>query len=200
MRSKGFSLVEALVSLVLMAFVLSSVSFILIDTQQASQDVWNRTQRFNNMAVVLESLREDLMNIHLPREEINRTVFFPTMISEGEQRMDGVAFVVRKRGEEGEYLAEVEYLCSPNQEESGFYLYRRYSSKADEDLHQGGFYEKLLGPLESFSLNYGGQEGWIASPEKLPALVSVEMSHQKYSQKLQSTILLPHIGQAKESL
>jgi type II secretory pathway component PulJ len=193
-----FSLVEALVSLVLMAFVLSSVSFILIDTQKAGQDLWEKTQLTNSMAVILESLREDLSELYLPSSDDTDTVFFPTNISEGEERMDGVAFKVRQQGENGQHLAEVEYLCSPNEENEGFHLYRRYSPESDEDLHDGGIYERLIGPLASFSIDYGLSEGWTSAPENLPIAMTVKMVHMEHPQAYHATFLLPHLKAGRE--
>lgn len=108
MKKMSFSLVEALVSLVLMAFVLSSVSFILIDTQKASQNLWERTERYSDMEVVLDSIREDLKNFYLPDSRETLTVFSPTMIEEGDQRMDGLAFAVRRHDDQESFLSEVE--------------------------------------------------------------------------------------------
>ena len=182
---RDFTLVEALVSLTLMAFLVTATSFILVDTKQASEQVWNITQQKRQLEVVLLSIQHDLKKLYHPSDKTQ--VIYSQSMSEGTQQKDSLAFMALQMGDSLPYLVEIEYLASPsnpapsaNPSESSdsFSIYRRFDAQADQSIGEGGSYELLLSNIQQFSIRYLQGENWTDSPTEIPRLIHIEITHQ----------------------
>jgi type II secretory pathway pseudopilin PulG len=181
-----FTLVEALVSLTLMAFLVTATSFILVDTKQASDEVWKKTQQKRQLETVLLSIQQDLKKLYHPSDKTQ--VLLSQSISEGEQQKDSLSFMACQVHDASPRLVEIEYLSSPsyvdpdknvpNETPGTFSIYRRFDSEADESIGEGGTYELLLSNIKRFSIRYLQQESWTDSPVEIPRLIHIEITHQ----------------------
>jgi type II secretory pathway component PulJ len=189
----SFTLIEALVSMALMAFLVTTTSFILIDSKKANEVVWSRNLQNKRCQSVLEYLKNDIKRIYTPLDDTQ--VLLANHIEHGESSKDSVAFLMEISLSHECQLAEVEYLSSPStpqqllaedyeaktineHQDQLFAIYRRYSKNTDQDLQSGGQYELLIDRVSHFSIRYLEQEGWTDMPTTLPKMLHLKIVHQ----------------------
>lgn len=191
LKARSFTLVEALVSMGLMAFLVTSTSFILIDTKHSQDEIWHRAQQAKHMHMVLDQIKQDLQSIYRPNDETQ--VLQAEVIEEGDGHKDSIAFVRVQNIDGSPQLVEVEYISSPTnpqdlmasesytqsaaESSSGsFSLYRRFQAELDQQLQQGGHYELLISELEDLSIRYLEDETWTDMPSQLPRCIHISIT------------------------
>jgi type II secretory pathway component PulJ len=161
-RTVIFSLVEALISLGLMAFILTTTSTILVDTKDIGEIHWRRSQAQSHLYRFGEIIREDLSRIWIP-DDATESLSAIT-ITHGDSPVDSLAFITIEHQNGERVLHEVEYLCSPSTEhEEQVSCFRRFAD-FDGQLHAGGLYERVLDSISMLDFTYFTSEGWTSMP------------------------------------
>jgi general secretion pathway protein J len=192
-RSRGFTLLEVLISIAILAFI-TSLLFGAFSSLKRSKDGISRVQDRQRearlaMARITRELQSAYLSAHVP---LNQALAIQKTIFKGEHgspadRVDFTAFANQRldRNSHVSDQCELSYYGSPNPDGSNTTdLVRRIDTEMDLDPTKGGKIEVLASDIDLFDLQFldaqtgQWQESWdttqtTGQPDRLPLQVRV---------------------------
>lgn len=208
-RRRGFTLVELMLAILIMAIMMSIIYGVVVSTVSAAKRVEEITAASEVGPAILTRLRADLEAAFLPKEG----EFFVGVKKPGagndRDRIDfissDVAYGAENDVEEPRFhsINEIGYQVLESRKDPGLgILYRREDFFIDSDPLKGGRLTQLYDRVRSLSIRYyDGKEwrpDWSSKAQKgLPKAVEIELkilvSHHddpNHEQKFKTTVLL----------
>jgi type II secretion system protein J len=188
LRKSGFTLVELMLAILILAIMMSIVYGVLVSTVNAAKRVEEITAASEIGPAILTSIRTDLEGAFLPKTE--GEYFVATKSSGGGASRDRINFVtsVMAYGPENDIeeprfhsVNEVGYQLIESRKEQGLaILYRREDFFIDNDPLKGGRLTELYDRVRSFSLRFLEGETWRGdwnskTQKGLPKAVEIEL-------------------------
>ena len=209
MRRAGFTLVELMLAILVLAIMMSLVYGVVTSTVQAAHRVEEITLGTEIGPSILTRVREDLEAAFLPGKDVDAFVGFDRKGNGGDRdRLDFVSAVMgygsEREGEEPLFhgVNEVGYqLKDSARDPSAAILYRREDPFVDAEPLKGGRLTELYDRVRHFSLEFWDGEAWrpewSSKKEKnaLPRAVKIELKilveerEQKDVEKTYATIV-----------
>ncbi len=189
MSRRGFTLVELMLAILLLAIMMSIVYGVVVSTVQAAQRVEEITLGTETGPAILARLREDLEAAILPAKDADSFAGYDRKGSSGDRdRIDLVSAVMaygpERDGEEAVFhgVNEVGYqVIDSRQDPSVGVLYRREDYFLDAEPLKGGRLSELYDRVRHFNLQYWDGENWREDwsmkreKGKLPQAVKIEL-------------------------
>jgi hypothetical protein len=183
----SFTLIEVLVSLILLSLIVAATGAAFVSTKEAAHFSHLQEKDYKRMSAVLDLMRKDLQHMIYARGD--EEILYTEQVDINTGRADSINFI-RMSAIENEVedednhkevvnqpVSEIGYISSPNQEDEGiFNLYRRHQTNPDMDLNEGGNYELLLNNLVSFEMNYLEGSVWTSTPTKIPRAIEINLT------------------------
>jgi general secretion pathway protein J len=192
-RSRGFTLIEVLISIAILAAI-TSLLFGAFSALKRSKDGLSRVQDRQRegrlaMARITRELQSAYLSAHIPLNQallVQKTIFKSERGSPAD-RLDFTAFANRRLDRDSHVSdqCELSYFGSPNPDGSGTTdLVRRVDTELDLEPTKGGKVEVLATDIDLFDLQYldattgQWQENWdttqtTGQPDRLPLQVRV---------------------------
>jgi len=191
-RGRGFTLIELMLTILLLAVMMTIVYGVLVSTVEAAQRVEEINQGSEIGPALLSQIREDLEGAFLPAaKEGEFFVGLPRKGSTGDRdRVDFItarmAYGARKDGEDPAFhsVNEVGYQMidgRPGTDSTVGVLYRREDYFIDNEPLRGGHLMEHYDRVQHFHLEYYNGEKWMpdwnSKREKnmLPLAVRIEL-------------------------
>jgi type II secretion system protein J len=188
---KGFTLLEVLVSVAILAIIMAAIYSAYVSNVEAIQIARENGQVHQTARIVLDLMTKDLQSAltetGVPSETTSLGLIGKTEERDG-RRMDRIDFTtlthmaLTEQGPNTD-LCEVGYrVVTDEEQEDMLVLVRRDDSSPDEDLTEGGSVEELARNIVEFKITYedsGGEErdNWgtegTGETSGLPLLVKV---------------------------
>ncbi|MBW1972224.1 MAG: prepilin-type N-terminal cleavage/methylation domain-containing protein [Deltaproteobacteria bacterium] len=176
-KRDGFTLLETLISISLLAIVLIAVYTALISGSRGYQRVEEGWHIYHTGYSILDMLRKEVLSIDKNIKGIKRNV-------EG-KRMDEIDFIGFCHNHwigkalEGD-ASEIGYFVKEN-EEGGYSLFHRDDFVIDEDLTKGGRIFLLSDKVDEFKISYYYNKNWYETwpplgKSYLPEAIEVELT------------------------
>jgi prepilin-type N-terminal cleavage/methylation domain-containing protein len=197
--SRGFTLIEVLVAMLLTALVMTSVMGVLHDAINSRDHIHNISQIQRTGPMILDMIEADLRAI-APFDVAGRKVFLGKKNSIRGADADTMDFVVQRPASVDTIfsdgvlksdraltppLCEVGYHLRQNKREPVFMeLCRREDPLVDDDPYKGGTYTKIYDKITNFKITYFAEAGssarsedsWICEErEMLPQRVQIDL-------------------------
>jgi prepilin-type N-terminal cleavage/methylation domain-containing protein len=185
----GFTLVELMLSVLLLAIIMAIVYGVVVSTVEAAQRVEEINQSSEIGPALLAQIREDLESAFLPGKEGEFFVSISRKGSTGDRdRVDFIgarmAYGARKDGEDPAFhsVNELGYQVADNPKDPSVgILYRREDYFIDNEPLRGGRLVEMYDRVRHFHLEYYNGDQWIpdwnSKREKntLPRAVRIEL-------------------------
>ena len=178
-KNKGFSLLEVMVALTILAMVLSMIYTILISTLNARTLIQNETEADRIGTRLVSLIARDIQAAYM--YQLDEACF----VGRNRRRIEGfINFVTSNDSlmRRGSDICEVGYFVEENPREKGTYcLYRREDFFVDSYILKGGtavlVYDRLLSLQFRFYTKKGGiRTNWNSKQQKgLPVAVEVTL-------------------------
>ncbi len=214
-RTQGFTLVELMLSILLLAIMMAIVYGVVVSTVDAAHRVEEINQASEVGPALLSQIREDLEGAFLPAKDAEGFVAIPRKGSTGDRdRLDFVtsrmAYGARKDGEDPAFhsVNEVGYQMldgRPGTDPNVGVLYRREDYFIDNEPLRGGHLMELYDRVQHFHLEYYNGENWLPDwnskreKNKLPEAVRIELrivvndrENKNLVQGFTSIVTFPH--------
>jgi general secretion pathway protein J len=209
-RKGGFTLVELMLAILILAIMMSIVYGVLVSTVSAAKRVEEITASSEIGPAILTAIRADLEGAFLPKAE--GEYFVGTSGSGGGANRDRINFVssVMAYGPENDTeesrfhsVNEVGYQLIESRKEQGLaILYRREDFFIDTDPLKGGRLTELYDRVRSFGVRFlegeTWREDWNSKTQKgLPKAVEIELKlvvmerDQPVEQTFKTTVTFP---------
>lgn len=187
MSRKGFTLVELMLAVLILAIMMTIVYGVVVSTVTAAKRVEEITASSEIGPAILTQIRSDLEGAYLPKEG---EYFIASKRSGGAGSRDRIDFVsgVMAYGPENEIetprfhsINEVGYQVIESHKDPGVViLYRREDYFIDPDPLKGGRLTELYDRVRSFSLRFWDGEMWrddwnSKTLKGLPKAVEIEL-------------------------
>jgi len=195
-RTSGFTIVEVLIAMVIMALVMTSVVGVLHDCMVARDKIHNLSQVQRTGPLILDMIEADLRSI-TPYNIGGRKVLLGRNNSMRGSDADSLDLLVSRPGlmefqkadsggeDNGPIrvhppMVEVGYRLRQNPREPDFQeLWRREDPYVDEDPYTGGTYSKLYDKIKNFNLTYYAEPGAAATSNDAWSTEEKEMLPQR---------------------
>ena len=206
-RKGGFTLVELMLAVLILAIMMSIVYGVVVSTVNAAKRVEEITGSSEIGPAILTTIRTDLEGAFLPKAE--GEYFVATKSSGGRDRINFVTSVMAY-GPENDIeeprfhsVNEVGYQLIESRKEQGLaILYRREDFFIDNDPLKGGRLTELYDRVRSFSLRFLEGETWRGdwnskTQKGLPKAVEIELKivvterDQPVEQTFKTTVTFP---------
>ncbi len=190
-RENGFTLVELMLSILLLAVMMSIIYGAVVSTVEAAHRVEEINQGSEIGPAILSQIREDLEGAFLPARDAEWFVALPRKGSTGDRdRIDFVtarmAYGARKDGEDPAFhsVNEVGYQVidgRPGTDATVGVLYRREDYFIDNEPLRGGHLMEMYDRVRHFHLEFYNGEKWMPDwnskreKNKLPQAVRIEL-------------------------
>ena len=189
MREGGFTLVELMLSILLLAIIMAIVYGVVVSTVEAAQRVEEINQASEIGPAILAQVRADLESAFLPAKDGENFVSISRKGSTGDRdRVDFIgarmAYGARKEGEDPAFhsVNELGYQVVDNPRDSSTgILYRREDYFIDNEPLRGGHLTEMYDRVRHFHLEFYTGDKWIpdwnSKREKnaLPRAVRIEL-------------------------
>jgi len=186
---RGFTLVELMLALLILAILMTVVCGLVVSTRQAQDRIEEVTGGSEVGSAILAQIRQDLEGAFLPKADEE---FFVATDGRGgggdRDRIDFVTTTVSYGSDvEGDFprlhaVNEVGYRLAENPREPGMaILYRREDLFVDREPLKGGRLVELYDRVAGFDLRFWDGEKWVKDWNnrrdggKLPRAVEVEL-------------------------
>ena len=207
--ARGFTLVELMLAILLLAIMMSIVYGVVVSTVTAAKRVEEITAASEVGPAILTRIRADLEAAFLPKEGDYFVGIKKPGAGNDRDRVDFISselsYGSENDTEEPRFhsVNEVGYQVLDSQKHPGYgVLYRREDFFIDADPLKGGRLTELYDRVRSFSLRYwDGKEwrpDWGSKAQKgLPKAVEIELKivvhnneNPEYEQKFKTTVML----------
>lgn len=189
MRRAGFTLVEIMLAILILAIMMSIVYGVVVSTVQAQRRIEEVTVASEIGPVLIAQIREDLEGAFRPDSKGEYFRGTDSISPAGDRdRIDFItarlAYGTAEDGGEPAFHSanEVGYLVRENPRASGLgVLYRRQDLFLDPDPLQGGVLVELYDRVSHFGVKYYTGEEWVdgwdftSAQGKLPRAVQVDL-------------------------
>ncbi len=186
---RGFTLVELMLAVLILAVIMALVYGVLVSTIEAQNRVEEITLASEVGPAILSQIRRDLEGAFLPKSDVEYFVAADGKGPGGDRdRIDfvtaGMAYGPEKEGEEAAFHStnETGYQVQDNRNEAGMgILYRREDLFVDRDPLRGGRLIELYDRVRHLDLQFWDGEKWKpawnnkSDGRKLPEAVRVEL-------------------------
>lgn len=209
---KGFTLVELMLSVLILAIMMSIIYGVVVSTVTAAKRVEEITASSEIGPAILTQIRTDLEAAFLPKAD--GEYFVATKSSAGGASRDRINFMssVMAYGQENDIeesrfhsINEIGYQLVESRKEQGVaILYRREDYFIDADPLKGGRLTQLYDRVRSFSLRFYEEEAmtwrndWNSKTQKgLPKAVEIELKimvtdrEEPVEQTFKTTVTFP---------
>lgn len=192
--TRGFTLVEVLIAMLLTALVLASVMGVLTDAMNSRDHIHNISQIQRTGPMILDMIEADLRAI-APYNVAGRRVLLGRKLSIRGADADALDFVALREGQlETVFsdsvlrterpltppLCEVGWHLKQNRREPVFMeLWRREDPLLDDEPFKGGSYTKVYDKITNFKVTYFAEPGTSARSEDSWASEEKEMLPQR---------------------
>jgi len=163
----GFTLLEVLVSMVILVIIMAAVYSAYTTNVEAIQIARQNGEVHQTGRIVLNRVTKDLQSalveVSVTSEKIKLGLVGQRREIEG-RRADRIDFStvthlpLTEKGPASD-LCEIGYLVAEDSEGKGLVLLRRDDSSVDEDVTQGGSLQEMAGNVIEFSLTYLNSQG-----------------------------------------
>jgi type II secretion system protein J len=186
---KGFTLVELMLSVLILAILMTMIYGVVSSTIEAQNRIEEVTGGSEIGSAILAQIRQDLEGAFLPKNDEEYFVATDAKGGGGDRdRIDlvtsTVSYGAEREGDEAVFhsVNEVGYQLSENRRESGLgVLYRREDLFVDREPLRGGKLTEFYDRVVHFNLSFWNGEKWVKDWNnkrdggKLPRAVQVEL-------------------------
>ncbi len=186
---KGFTLVELLLSVLILAIIMTVVCGVVVSTIQAQNRIEEVAGGSEIGSAILSQMRRDLEGAFLPKTDEEYFLGVDAKGGGGERdRIDFVtsclAYGAEREGDDSVFhsVNEVGYQVGENRDEAGVgVLYRREDYFLDREPLRGGRLMELYDRVVHFNLQYWNGEEWVKDWSnkrdggKLPRAIRIEL-------------------------
>jgi len=177
---KGFTLVEILVAISILAILLTSVYGIFSSVSLVRERLDADSAEYHRARVIFDRLGRELRGTYFQSRDRN-LVFAGKSVDDGMVELELTTTAVSPLSQTGSGIAKVHYLLiEDSEDETGGLVLMRSENPAHESIDEGGTGMMRMVPgIEAMSLRFytngQWQEAWEGSTSGLPELVEIAL-------------------------
>ena len=166
-KSKGFTLIEVLVTMVVVSMVLTLVYQAFSKTVQSKDYVEAGNEMYHELRWALNKISLDLTSAYVSRGKNANSLFLgvsklnPDGIPQDMIHFTSFSHVRYSAAERSSDQCEISYFVVQDPQTEQYVLFRREDYTLDDDLESGGEILDLIDGIIAFNIRYYNGEGWV---------------------------------------
>lgn len=180
-RKRGFTLVDLIISLAILAIIFSAVYYVFSFQQESVQMASEGREISSQGLIILDRLSRDLTGVWLPQAS-NKSKF-TYLFEAGREKLNFTSTAAMRYGDErGAEIVEIGYRTESIEGKDIKRLFRRQDGTLDDDGETGGVEYLLSENLERIEFTYIGKDGmesesWsVKIAPELPASIRIKVT------------------------